>query len=568
MADYLESFPKPFLQDLAEGRCLPFIGAGFSLNAVIPAGKVMLDWDNLGKKAAESLPEYQYTTALEALSAYCHEYSRVKLVEFLTDALLITQIQPSKVHEEFCQLPFERIVTTNFDFLLEQAYGRVNRYCIPQIVEEQLSVANASAGVLLLKLHGDLHHPNRLVVTEEDYDTFLARLPLLATYLSSLLIGHTAFFIGYSLDDPDFRQIWQVVKERLGVLRRPAYVLQVGAAPHAIARYERRGVKVINLPKVNGRSYAETLEYALRELREYWSAQVIATSTTTEPESQAELSLPRSAQTRLAYFAVPTKYASLYKAYVYPIAERYGFSPVMAVDVVTPGDNTMAKIYALLERAAVVVGDISTPFALSEVGMALSQERDDKRVILIADEVTNVPFDLRGNYVVIRHSNIGEESEEFVSKLEDEFAKAFAAISPSLQDEPNRLIAKKEYRAAIIAVFSSLEHELRQFFERTEGQLFVWRSGLTGMLSHSQKYDVLNPKLVASIKKHSAIRNQIAHSRAEVPQAVAKNIVADVSEAIAKIRAAADTIQHRLTGAGDNNSIVEAGTISLNERAD
>ncbi|WP_279489085.1 SIR2 family NAD-dependent protein deacylase [Aeromonas veronii] len=256
----------------------------------------------LAKKVAASLPEYQYTTALEAISAYSHEFSRVKLVELLSSALLITTIQPAKAHEEFCRLPFEKVVTTNFDFLLEQGYSRISKYCIPLISEEQLAVGSYQAGVRLLKLHGDLHHPNRLVVTEEDYDAFLSSYPLLATHLSSLLIDHTPLFIGYSLDDPDFRQVWQVVKERLGTLRRPAYVLQVGAASHTVARYERRGVKVINLPRTPSLSYAQVLECVFKELLEYWSTKVISLSTATEPEPQAELSLPADAQSRLAFF--------------------------------------------------------------------------------------------------------------------------------------------------------------------------------------------------------------------------------------------------------------------------
>ena len=70
---------------------------------------------------------------------------------------------------------------------------------------------------MLLKLHEDVHHPARLVLTEEDYDAFLDKYPLLATYLANPLITRTAVLVGgYSLDDPDFRQVWQVVGERLG----------------------------------------------------------------------------------------------------------------------------------------------------------------------------------------------------------------------------------------------------------------------------------------------------------------------------------------------------------------
>jgi hypothetical protein len=86
------------------------------------------------------------------------------------------------------------------------------------------------------------------VVTEEDYAGFIARNPLIATFLANQLIGKTALFIGYSLDDPDFRLIWQIVGDRLGKLRRLAYTVKVGADAREVARFERRGVRVINIP--------------------------------------------------------------------------------------------------------------------------------------------------------------------------------------------------------------------------------------------------------------------------------------------------------------------------------
>ena len=543
MPDYLEHFPEPFLEDMVQGRCLPFVGAGFSLNAKIPAGKKMLDWDGLGKKVATMLPDYQYTTPLEALSAYAHEFSRAKLVEFLSNSLLVTTIQPAKPHEEFCRLPFERVVTTNFDFLLEQAYTRINKYCIPLISEDQLAVGDPQAGVRLLKLHGDLHHPSRLVVTEDDYDSFLANLPLLATHLASLLIDHTAIFIGYSLDDPDFRQIWQVVKDRLGRLRRPAYVLQLGAASHVVARYERRGVKVINIAKTSSRTYAETLELIFTELLEYWTSKLISLSTSTEAEPQAELSLPPTAQSRLAFFAVPTQYAAIYKSRVYPIAEKYGFSPVMAAEVVAPGDNLMAKIYALIERSALVVADISSPNTLFEVGMVLSKEGLSKAVILITDDLSTIPIDLTQQIVIRRPKSFDDESAAFLKSLENAFASAFDKLSPALEDEPSRLLSKKEHRAAVIAVFSLLEYELRQLFELYGLDTSLARSSLIQLLAFARSKKVLSAEEFKQIQQHATVRNKLAHTRDNVSAAVAHTIVRDTMRVISKVREANLTLR-------------------------
>lgn len=543
MPEYIDHFPAPFLEDVVRGRCLPFIGAGFSLNARIPRGKKMLDWEGLGRQVAAALPEYQYTTALEALSAYSHEFSRVKLVEFLSTALLIASIQPGKTHEEFCRLPFDKVVTTNFDFLLEQAYARLSKYCIPLVAEDQLAVGDPQAGVRLLKIHGDLHHPNRLVVTEEDYDSFLSTLPLLATHLASLLIDHTAFFVGYSLDDPDFRQIWQVVKDRLGALRRPAYVLQVGAHANLVARYERRGVKVINLPKTASRSYGETLEAVFRELREYWTSQVISQSTSTELEPQAELSLPADAQSRLAFFSVPTRYAALYKARVYPIAEQYGFTPLMAAEVISPGDSFMAKVYALIEKSAVVVADLSSPNTIFEVGMVLSKQGLSKPLILIAEDEATVPFDLAGHLVIRRPRTLDDESNTFTKALEAAFADAFKKLSPTLEDEPNRLVAKKEYRAAIIAAFSLLEHELRQSVEAEGLDKLVVRASLGHLLEFARSREVFDARLSQRLRAHVSLRNRIAHTRAEATSQQAKAVVKDVAIAVSQVREANLTLR-------------------------
>ena len=247
-AKYLPHFPKPVLDDLVTGKWLPVIGAGMSLNAVVPIGKKMPLWATMSKALTDELSDFSATSVLDGISAYEHEYGRARLIERLSEILLVGDAQPGNAHKEFCAIPFDIVCTTNFDFLLERQYDLTPRYVYPVVDEEQLSINSGNAGTLLLKVHGDLRHPSRLIVTEADYDGFLANYPLLATYLSNQLITKTAVFIGYSLDDPDFRQLWHIVSERLGRTRRMAYTIAVNAHTADIARFERRGVKVINLP--------------------------------------------------------------------------------------------------------------------------------------------------------------------------------------------------------------------------------------------------------------------------------------------------------------------------------
>ena len=190
------------------------------MNATLPPPAKMPLWADLSKSFSEDLTDYSPNSVLDAISAYEHEFGRARLIERLAELLHINRAQPGIAHREFCSLPFDIVCTTNFDFLLEKQYDlerQDNRTIHPVVDEDQLSINVGTAGTLLLKLHGDLRHPKRLVVTESDYDGFLTEYPLIATYLANQLITKTAVFVGYSLDDPDFRQIWHLVGKDLHV---------------------------------------------------------------------------------------------------------------------------------------------------------------------------------------------------------------------------------------------------------------------------------------------------------------------------------------------------------------
>jgi len=88
---YIHLFPKPLLDDLVKGKWLPVIGAGLSRNAIVPSGKAMPLWNDLGQQLAAEMPDYPYSGPLDAISAYEHEYGRVKLIERLADALLVDE---------------------------------------------------------------------------------------------------------------------------------------------------------------------------------------------------------------------------------------------------------------------------------------------------------------------------------------------------------------------------------------------------------------------------------------------------------------------------------------------
>ncbi len=519
---YINKFPQPFLEDLATNRCIPFIGAGFSKNAELPPGDFMPDWEQLGKDIAALIPGYQYNGALDAISAYSYEYSRTKLIEKLSQSLHVKDARPGDTHKAFCELPFELVCTTNFEFLLERGYNLNSKYCRPIVEEDQLAIANESHAVMLLKFHGDLHHPNRLVITEEDYDGFIDSNPMLATFLANILITKTAFFIGYSLDDSDFRQIWQLIKNRLGSLRRQAYTLSVDCSSHEIARYERRGIKVINVAGKKS-DYPVILADIFRELKDYWSKEIFRHSTITDENSLIQLSLPTETKNRLCFFSIPFKLLSFYKKYVFPIAQDFGFVPITADEILSAGDGILAKVSALIDKAGIIVADVSSSFVEFELGMAIST---NKRIFLIKEKGAPLPSDISGMIYLEREKDPFSELEPFLNQMGKYFHELSLELEDQFDNEAKRLLEKREYRASVISVAILVEDTLKAVLSKTEDLPYMLqRLSLGKLVNTSVKKQIITEDQAGVLFELTKQRNLLVHSAEKIAHQTAKRLV-------------------------------------------
>jgi uncharacterized protein YutE (UPF0331/DUF86 family) len=486
----------------------------------------------MGEDIAKLIPNYTYSNPIDAISTYCYEFSRVKLIEELVKSLNIDSTRPGLPHKAFCELPFDIVCTTNFDFLIEKAYEIENKYCRPVISGDQLSITNSKKEVILVKFHGDLHHPESLVVTEHDYDTFIEKNPILATYFGNLLITKTPLFIGYSLDDPDFRQIWQVIGERLGKMRRPAYVLTVGIDALNEKKYERRGVKVVNLPgKIN--NYGTILETFFNNLRAYWPSNAIKESDITDEDTLSELSLPKESANRLVYFSIPFNLLSYYKSYVFPIVESFGFVPVSPENVILSGDNIRAKILALIDRSQIFIADMSNRVGQTEVGIALSRKPVPPTIMLIKEENYELPSGIADMSSVSRPADLTSINDDFLSEFENLFKSLTATLINQFDKEPQRLLNKKEYRAAVISVVTLFETELNAttFFAIIKKPLTLQQ-----MIKVAREKDLLDENDAKYITIGIAFRNRLIHTDYSITPRKARQIVDNIMRIINTIK--------------------------------
>ena len=524
--------PKPLLSDIFNDHCVPIIGAGFSRNADLTKKNCMPLWKDMGDFFSKEMDETSTISPMDAISSYEHEYGKVKLVEKLNELLFINEAKPGSAHEAFCKLPFEVVVTTNFDCLLEKTYDSLTRYCHTVIGEEELSINPPSKAVTLLKLHGDLHHPERLIASEKDYDTFLDRYPLLATFLSNLLISNTPLFIGYSLDDPDFRHIWQIIDERLGRLRRKAYAISMSSSKSDLRRFERRNVKVITL-KSNG-SYNQTLTKLFSQLDEYWKLNTSTKLIPIKEETRKEFFLPSESTTRLCLFVVPNSLLSFYQTYVFPMAESNDFVPITIQDNLLPNDNIIAKELAILDKAEIIVLDYS-PETAELVGLIKSTKKAERKILCVTEPGNEYLREILNVKRISRPKDIFSDNETMLAELENWFSQTSKELLPVREEEPARLLNMGECRAAFISAMTLLESSIRDYYlkRKTNDRLFLYNlrqniKSLEGNVFTKEETDTILGWLV--------IRNRILHENISVSYKTTKKTVEECRVFVRRIR--------------------------------
>ena len=260
---------------------------------------------------------------------------------------------------------------------------------------------------------------------------------------------------------------------------------------------------------------------------------VISASEVKEEPSLHELSLPPDASSRLCFFAVPLTALSFYKEGVFPIARDYGFVPVSADDVVSPGGTTLAKIEALIQRAQLFVVDASTPNTLFELGMARGRV-DASRILVVAPSPGELPVDLKEIRTLVRPDVTDIESEEFGLAVGEWFAGVAGDFGPRLAEEPQRLLRAKEYRAAVIASMSLLEMVLRKRLD-IPSSFSGRRVTLFALVRIGREQGVLSDVHRGKIVEWLQVRSQVVHSQRLVRKSAAEAIVKGVLQIVGAV---------------------------------
>jgi hypothetical protein len=111
------------------------------------------------------------------------------------------------------------LYTTNYDDFLERAYALRGIGTRSVVLENQMG-RNGGGEVEIIKFHGDLNHPDQIVLTESDYERRLTLSSPLDARLKADLLGRTVIFMGYSFRDPNVSYLFRRVTEELEMGKR------------------------------------------------------------------------------------------------------------------------------------------------------------------------------------------------------------------------------------------------------------------------------------------------------------------------------------------------------------
>ena len=514
---YLSSIPKPLLNDFVKNRVIPFVGAGFSKNADIPAGLSMPDWNEIGKLVAAEITGYDYdNNAIDALSYYEDLYSRTKLVEFLMKELHFGKIQPGATYKAFCELFTGTICTTNFDSLLEDEMILLHRPVSVIVTKDRLTIGNEDESKII-KLHGDFNHPDKMVITENDYDMYIERNPIFATYIANLFITNTMLLIGYSFDDNDFRGIWQIINSRLGKMTQPAYCVMVNAPQEKIARYHRRNIRVINLDGET-KNYKNILHDFFVELKDYVDKERDKTAESTNEKINEQMIIPAE-DNKLCFISCSISRVSQLSAMLNPILNNFGITPVRIDDMLMPGDNWIDISSTAIRKSKAAIIDISdaTPNVMLELGL-LKSVKSEKNILMICEKDKSLPTsDLNGQLVLYYTFDVPDKKVEYHFKkvLSEWICEVYGTeremhsnSEQSIFADACRLFEKGEYSACIVSAYSELEYQLslhyRERYPKKDG------------FSNFRINDYLKSDIYSDIpfsKEYVSLRNKIVHQR-------------------------------------------------------
>lgn len=280
------------LRQISKGRCTPFIGPD-ACTGLYPMKR---------DRAQKWADEEDYPLEDRSVLARVAQFLAIRDYEARPIERLVEEFETiqspdfsdqNELHTVLAGLPLPVYITTNYDDFMFKAFSKramprdaKREYCRWRNgMDNADSVLSGEykptpANPVVFHLYGHIAEEQSLVLTENDYLKFLVRVSreqnLIPPVIQGAITGGSLLFLGYRLDDWDFRILFHTFQTYLERSLTKAHV-SVQIIPidrPATAQQIEKATKYLNLyfQKLDTRVYWGTCHEFVSELRERWEA--------------------------------------------------------------------------------------------------------------------------------------------------------------------------------------------------------------------------------------------------------------------------------------------------------
>lgn len=216
-------WPHALLTEVAERRAVIVIGAGASATATAPDGSRPPGWkaflqDGIGRLSsdedkAEALRLLEQNAVLDAAQIMADGLGPGDFAMFIREALERPGFRASELHEQIVSIDPKIVVSMNYDTIYESLATQgaaAAGYNVCRYYEDHLINDLRSDRRLILKAHGCVSNPQKVVLTRKQYFEARRTHPQYFSALDAIVLTSTLLFIGIGFNgDPDIELLLQ-----------------------------------------------------------------------------------------------------------------------------------------------------------------------------------------------------------------------------------------------------------------------------------------------------------------------------------------------------------------------
>jgi NAD-dependent SIR2 family protein deacetylase len=237
--------PQHLIERIANQNAVFFCGAGISGGVEgergFPGGRDLAR-DMAEKLLGRTVRDEESLAQIAQEVIWDDNERRSRLNEYLLQVFADPTIKPLRAHKALADLECN-VITTNYDTLIEDAFKQAEKRCGTVVRENDLT---RMRDVNVVKVHGCVTDVDNIVIAEEDYYRWLTSDSEMKTLVRLWFFQHHIIFVGFSLSDPNFRQLYYDLRLRFGEALKVAHAVFKEKSDNYDMRFiEKQGITII-----------------------------------------------------------------------------------------------------------------------------------------------------------------------------------------------------------------------------------------------------------------------------------------------------------------------------------